>query len=192
MSRAVDLSAMDALDYLKTLLDPERLAVVGAVALEPRSAADVAAATGVDARRVLTVLGPLVIAGLVERRPGEPDRYRLDTAALRRLAHDLPHPPPPAREVMYGMTEAEQTVLARFFEGRRLTEIPSHRSKRRVVLERLALEFEPGRHYPEAEVNAILRGYHDDYASLRRHLVDEGLLDRADGRYWRSGGRVEP
>lgn len=178
--------------YLKTLLDPERLAVVGAVALTPRSAEEVAARTGVEARAVLTVLGPLVVGGLVERIPGDPDRYHLDPTALRRLARDLPQPQPPAREVMYGMTEAEQAVLARFFEGRRLTEIPSQRSKRRVILERLALEFEPGRHYPEGEVNAVLRGYHDDVASLRRHLVDEGLMDRAEGRYWRSGGRVEP
>jgi hypothetical protein len=183
---------MDGMAYLRTLLDPERLAVVGAVALTPRSAADVAARTGVEARTVLTVLGPLVAAGLVARIPGDPDRYHLDATALRSLAHDLPQPPPPAREVMYGMTEAEQAVLGRFFTGRRLTEIPSQRSKRRVVLERLALEFEPGRHYPEAQVNEILRVYHDDVASLRRHLVDEGLLDRAEGRYWRSGGRVEP
>ena len=29
-----------------------------------------------------------------------------------------------------------------------------------------------------------------DYATLRRYLVDEGLLTRADGVYWRTGGRV--
>ncbi len=29
-----------------------------------------------------------------------------------------------------------------------------------------------------------------DYATLRRCLVDEGLLTRADGVYWRTGGRV--
>ena len=28
-------------------------------------------------------------------------------------------------------------------------------------------------------------------AILRRHMVDEGFLSRADGSYWRSGGRVE-
>jgi hypothetical protein len=59
-----------------------------------------------------------------------------------------------------------------------------------VVLERLALDFEPGVHYPEPEVNAMLSAYHEDYAALRRHLVDEGFLDRAAGEYWRMGGRV--
>ena len=30
-----------------------------------------------------------------------------------------------------------------------------------------------------------------DYAALRRYLVDEGMLSRADGVYWRTGGRYE-
>ena len=83
-------------------------------------------------------------------------------------------------------------MLSRFFVGRTLTKIPAGRSKRRLVLERLALEFEIGRHYPESEVNDVLRAFHPDVAALRRYLVDEELLDRADGVYWRSGGRTEP
>ena len=59
------------------------------------------------------------------------------------------------------------------------------------MLERLALEFEPGIRYPEREVNAALRRFHDDVAALRRYLVDEGYLSREGGRYWRTGGRVE-
>jgi hypothetical protein len=60
-----------------------------------------------------------------------------------------------------------------------------------VVLERLALEFEPGRRYPEREVNGVLSLWHPDYARLRRALVDERFMDRAAGVYWRSGGRVD-
>ncbi len=40
-------------------------------------------------------------------------------------------------------------------------------------------------------MNAVLRTFFDDYAALRRYLVDEGLLSRKDGEYWRSGGTVE-
>ena len=56
----------------------------------------------------------------------------------------------------------------------------------------VALEFEPGRHYSEQEVNAIVGGFFNDYASLRRHLVDACFLEREGGEYWRSGGRVVP
>jgi len=92
----------------------------------------------------------------------------------------------------YGMDDAERRVLARFFVGRTLTKIPVGHAKRRVVLERLALEFEIGHHYPESVVNDVLRAFHPDVAALRRYMVDEQLLDRADGVYWRSGGRTEP
>jgi hypothetical protein len=73
----------------------------------------------------------------------------------------------------------------------RLTAIPASRSKRLVLLDRLAGLFEPGRVYPEAAVNQALAAWHPDYASLRRHLVDEGFLERHAGRYWRAGGTVE-
>jgi hypothetical protein len=178
---------MDAMDLLRTLLDPARLAVIGAVARAPLTAAEVAVRTGSPVREVLGTLGPLVQAGLV-RREGE--GYVVDARAWRAVARDLPQAAPPHPRIAFGMTDAEAQVLARFFTGERLTEIPSARAKRLVVLERLALEFEPGRRYAEPQVNEMLAHFHDDYASLRRYLVDEGLLDRDAGEYWRSGGRV--
>ena len=69
--------------------------------------------------------------------------------------------------------------------------MPAKRSRRLVVLDHVARVFEPGRRYPEAEVNVLLRAFYDDYAALRRYLVDEGFLARKDGQYWRSGGSVE-
>jgi hypothetical protein len=178
---AVDLDA-----FLRLLLDPDRLAVVGAIARGPRSIDDIVAATGVERRTVLETVAALDAAGVL----AEGEHARLDPTALRELAGRLPQPDPPDARVLQGMTAAERDVLVRFFRGDRLTRIPSSQAKRRIVLERLALEFEPGRRYPEAEVNEVLRAFHPDHASLRRHLVDEGLLDRERGVYWRSGGRV--
>ncbi len=178
---------MDALEFLKTVLDARRLAVLGLVATRPSTVEELATATGQREREVLATLGPLVQAGAVARTG---DTYALVPETLRALAQDLPQAPAPARQVMFGMTTDEQAILARFFRGERLTEIPTQRSKRLVVLERLALEFEPGARYAEAEVNAALQCFHPDYAALRRYLVDEGFLDRAGGEYWRSGGRV--
>lgn len=73
----------------------------------------------------------------------------------------------------------------------RLEQMPAKRSRRLVVLDHLARMFEPGHRYPEREVNDMLRTVWPDHAALRRYLVDEGFLDRADGVYWRAGGTVE-
>jgi hypothetical protein len=75
-------------------------------------------------------------------------------------------------------------------EDGRLARVPRRRGPRLVLLDALAQEFEIGRHYSEADVNATLRAVHDDVATLRRLLVDEGFLDRDAGEYWRSGGTV--
>jgi hypothetical protein len=55
-----------------------------------------------------------------------------------------------------------------------------------VVLEYLAARFEEGTDYAEAEVNDLLGQFHEDYAWLRRCLVDEGLLTRTAGVYRRT------
>ena len=54
-------------------------------------------------------------------------------------------------------------------------------------LHRLAEHFRPAERYPEAQVNDILRRYHQDFAMLRRLLVDEELMQRQAGMYWRAG-----
>jgi hypothetical protein len=83
-------------------------------------------------------------------------------------------------------------VFDAFVRDGRLTQIPTNRQKRLVLLDWLAQDFEPGCRYSEPMVNLIVGKRHADTAALRRYLVDEGLLDRASGEYWRTGGTVEP
>jgi hypothetical protein len=85
----------------------------------------------------------------------------------------------------------EDAVLSPFMKDGRIVTMPAKRSKRLVVLDYAAALFEVGVHYPELEVNSRLRTIFDDYVALRRYLIDEGFLARANGEYWRSGGTVE-
>ena len=90
------------------------------------------------------------------------------------------------------MTETNnEELVARFIKNGRLVTMPSKRSKLLLVLDHIAQDFELGLTYPEAEVNEVLLRYNDDYAALRRYLVDEGFMTRDAGIYWRSGGTVE-
>ncbi len=178
---------MDPIDLLRLLLDPTRLAVVGAVSASSGTTSDLAIRADAQEDEVLRTLGVLVQAGLVRSKDGV---FHLDVEAWRSVAQELPQATPASPRVGFGMTDDEAAVLGRFFRGDRLVEVPAQRSKRLVVLERLALELEPGVRYSEAEINELLRRFHDDHATLRRLLVDEGFVDRAAGEYWRSGGRI--
>ena len=82
--------------------------------------------------------------------------------------------------------------LRPFVKNGRITLMPAKHSVRLLLLDLVAQAFEPGRRYDEASVNEILKGLHDDHATLRRYLVDEELMSRTpDGTYWRSGGTVQ-
>jgi hypothetical protein len=70
--------------------------------------------------------------------------------------------------------------------------MPAKRSRRRLLLDKIAQGFEPGMRYPEPRVSQFLEAIYADYAALRRYLVDEELLSRTSGEYWRSGGTVPP
>ena len=69
-----------------------------------------------------------------------------------------------------------------------LAQIPVKEDRRLEILEHLTKGFEPQVKLSEAEVNAKVMAWHEDYVMLRRMLVDYKFLSRSsDGRtYWRS------
>lgn len=85
----------------------------------------------------------------------------------------------------------DRPELRPFLQYGRIVTMPAKRAKRLLLLDWVAQEFEPGRRYREAEVDAILKGLHDDHAALRRYLIDEQLMTREAGVYWRTGGTVD-
>lgn len=78
-----------------------------------------------------------------------------------------------------------QRVLDSFFEYGRLKSIPTQRKKERICLEEIAKELELGRPYPERELNQVLLRFHQDYCTLRRDMISEGILRREEGLYTR-------
>jgi hypothetical protein len=84
---------------------------------------------------------------------------------------------------------ADDPKLKVFISGGQVA-MPARQARRRLLLDVIAQAFEPGVRYDERRVSLFLGAIHSDYAALRRYLVDEQFLSRADGEYWRSGGTV--
>ena len=177
----------DAATIVGLLADDDRRRVFAALVLGGSTLDEVREATGLTSRRAATALARLVSGDLVVRSD-RGDHVLLGEAF--RLAAVAAAPARPGPDPTDDMPEDDARILRRYFRGSRLTQIPSQLSRRRVVLDRLAQEFDVGSRYSERQVNAILGRFHEDVASLRRFLVDEGFLDRAAGEYWRSGGSV--
>jgi excisionase family DNA binding protein len=88
-------------------------------------------------------------------------------------------------------TPAARVVQNFFTREGRLRSIPAQRSKREVVLDRLAAEFQADRTYTEREVGTVLRRFHEDVATLRRELVaTKKLLRTTGGVYKRASARA--
>ena len=84
----------------------------------------------------------------------------------------------------YAEARAEQErVVARLFTDGRLAQVPAKRKVRVAALLEVLGRFEPGRDYTEREVNEVLLEVHEDFAYLRRELVNYRYLARAEGVY---------
>ena len=177
---------MDAATLVGLLADPTRLKVVAALALGAGTLEEVAEASGLPLKDVALAARRLSRAGLVRRDGTALELYASRFAEVARAAAEAAPPPEPL-----SADPAEHAVLSAFVRDGRLVSIPAQHSKRVVVLEHLVRVFEAGVRYPEREVNALLAVWHPDVAALRRYLVDEGLLTREAGVYWRSGGWVD-
>jgi hypothetical protein len=181
---------------LGAVADPTRLRVLAGVVLatEPADAAHLGEATGVPLKQLESALQSLEAAGVIRMvatsSKGDRSWEAVPStfgAAARLVARMRPDIDPEE----LGATPEQALILRGFLTGGRLTGLPTQKSKLAVVLDFAVQRFEPGRRYGEAEVNRVLNRLWDDHATLRRALVDEGLLERAGGRYWRSGGTFD-
>jgi hypothetical protein len=178
---------------LKALSDPSRLRIAGLLAERGRTVDELASAVRIAPRAVARHLDLLVGARLAEARPGlRPIVFtlRIDTLhEVGRLIAELvgaADARQAAADLAAGRDPEEAKILRAFIVDGRLETIPAQERKRAVVLRYLRDEvFTEDRSYPEKEVNQRLALFNPDVASLRRYLVDGGLVSRAAGIYRR-------
>ncbi|MBE0564487.1 MAG: metalloregulator ArsR/SmtB family transcription factor [Krumholzibacteria bacterium] len=170
----------DAADLLKALADPTRLRLVRALLEAPSYVEALATGLGVAAPTVSHHLKKLEDAGLVERRR---EQYytmvHVLPGLLDRRLRDLVEAAGDDRSAEDRRLEAyRQRILGTFFRDGHLVKLPAQRKKRLVVLEAFAADFAPDRDYAEDEVNAVIVQRCADYCTVRRELVDAGLMTR--------------
>lgn len=171
----------------KALGHPVRLLILNLVKMRPRHTEELASILLLKPATVSFHLSQLHEAGLLRSRKDQYYQiYSLEGGVLRRPLSDIVFLAQPELATEVEEDAYRKSVLETFIRRGRLTRIPAQRRKQQIILERLAEEFEPQRKYTEREVNRILVEFHDDVATLRRGLVDQGLVERAEGVYRRT------
>ncbi len=174
--------------FFKAMAHESRLRLLGLVAEREHSVQDLAKRMALKEPTISHHLGMLRAAGLVKLRlDGTTHWYSLEAKTLSRLSRSLLAPEQLA--AMAGIepqpTNDEKIIRNYLTPDGRLKDFPASRKKRRVILVWLVRQFEDGREYSEAEVNAVIELRHHDRETFRRELVGYKMLARKGGIYWR-------
>ncbi|MDX9849925.1 MAG: metalloregulator ArsR/SmtB family transcription factor [Anaerolineaceae bacterium] len=183
-----DEKIQELLNFFKALADPNRLKIIGLLARQDLSVEQMAEMLSLASSTVSHHLSRLNKAGLVSARAeGYYNIYQLNAGKLASLSKELLTPeqlPTFVKEI--DMDAYDQKVVKNFTNpDGTLKAIPGQMKKLTAILKYILPEFEADRKYPEKEVNQILERYHEDYAQLRRDLIDTGLMKRENGIYWK-------
>ncbi len=177
--------------FYKALADLNRLKIVGLLAQRPYSVEELAELLQLKASTASHHLHRLAEAGLVSSR-GESyySVYHLEQKALEQQARRLLSRDDFTAAVSDLDAESyDRKVIADFSRpDGSLKSIPARQKKLEAILRHIVKAFTPGKRYSEKQVNKMLLRFHTDTASLRRALVEFGLMQRegGGGEYWRT------
>lgn len=170
---------------LRVFADPAKLKLLAAICDEALPLHTLARAAGLSETEAMQQIGSLKEAGLLsETFAGDGFRWQYQPKALFAVLAALKQEAKPAG-LSGAWTAEEAKVLGDFFVNGRLKTIPAQRKKKDIVVRYLAQQFDFGRTYTEQEVNFKLLDYHEDYATLRREMIDMKLMRRESGIYER-------
>lgn len=181
------MTESEALSLFKCLSDKSRLQILKSLAIEDMYVERLAERLAITPPTVSFHLKKLTLAGAVTSYKSQYytmyslNRALFETSILKILLEESDESAlRDKRDDDY-----RQKVLDHFFEYGKLISIPAQRKKERIVLEHIAEVFEYDRIYSEREVNILIADFHDDFCTIRRDMVGEGLLARNTNGYWR-------
>jgi hypothetical protein len=172
---------------MKALSDQSRLAIINSLLESSQYVEEIARRHGLAPSTVSFHLRKLEQAGLVSSRK---EQYyvviQANDAIFDTTLREIVSARTVGRELQDGrMEEYRRKVLETFFRHGMLDKLPTQHKKRLIVLDQFAVRFEAARRYSEQEVTGLIMPLFDDYCTIRRLLVDEGLIRREGSLYWR-------
>ena len=181
------MTETEAIRLFKCLADKSRLQILKSLAMEDMYVERLAERLGISAPTVSFHLKKLADAGAVTSYKSQYYMmYSLNKDIFETSMLEIIREKSDEAEIQAQRdAEYRKKVIDAFFEYGKLKAIPAQQKKERIVLEVIADAFEYDRIYPEREVNIIIADFHDDFCTIRRDLISEGLLDRNSQGYWR-------
>ena len=177
----------DAMKLFKCLADMSRLRIVQALNQGEMYTELLAERLNLTPSTVSFHMKKLEDAGLiVSRKEQYYTVYSLKRDVLEKTLFEAAVSEPEESGEQQRREEAyRRKVINAFFEHGKLRSIPVQRKKKVICYEQIAELFEPGRVYGEKEVNEIISPVHEDYCTIRRDMISEGIFRREGSLYTR-------
>ena len=177
----------DALKLFKCLSDTSRLRIVQALTQGEMYTELLAERLELTPSTVSFHMKKLEDAGIiVSRKEQYYTVYSLNRAVLEKTLYEAAVSEPEETDEQQKREEAyRRKVISAFFEYGKLRSIPVQRKKKLICYEQIAARFEIGKVYEEKEVNEIILAVHEDYCTIRRDMISEGIFRREGNRYIR-------
>lgn len=181
------MTEAEAVSLFKCLSDKSRLQILKSLAVEDMYVERLAERLYLSASTVSFHLKKLAEAGMVTSYKSQYYMmYSLKKDVFQMTILDVLQEESDEADIQQQREDAyRQKVIDSFFVYGKLKSIPAQQKKERIVLEVIAQTFEYDRVYSEREVNIIIADFYDDFCTIRRDMIGEGLLDRNMEGYWR-------
>jgi len=175
------------LRFFQVFSNESRLKLIGHLANGEKSVGELANLLGIKEPTVSHHLSEMKGIGLVDvRAKGTMRIYRLNAKALESMSKGIFAQPNLAALVKRSEMTDEERVLRTWVKDGRIIDIPAQEKKKQVVIRWLVDQIPADRRWTEREFSEWLTQYNDDFAALRRYLVDSGYMAREKGIYWKT------
>ena len=169
-------SVKEKLELLKLLADQTRLEILNILLKEDSYVEKIACELSLTPATICYHLKKMESAGVVNcSRSQFYIIYSLNREIFDKPLYELIKK---EEQVVDTEEKYKKEVISHFFKYGRLTQIPTQRKKREIVLAEILKQFDFDREYDEKEVNEIILRYHEDFCTIRREIIAFGMMTR--------------
>ncbi|VTR19143.1 metalloregulator ArsR/SmtB family transcription factor [Paenibacillus lautus] len=178
--------------YHKALADPTRIKMLILLAEGEMNGQLLAEKIGVTPATITHHAAKLREASLInERRDKNTIFFSLNdyfiknsATATENLIYQRVRPEGGQERLQKEDQRTRDSVIKNFFTSdRKLKSIPAQLKKKLIVLTHMVSRLEKGRKYSEKEINEFIKGYHEDFATIRREFIMHHFMFRDNGVY---------
>ncbi|MCM2590445.1 metalloregulator ArsR/SmtB family transcription factor [Rossellomorea marisflavi] len=178
-------------EFHKTLGDPTRLKIIYLLSEGPLHVGAVAGKLGLTAPTISHHLSRLKDCNLVySRREKNTVYYHINTKVLMHHGKVLQQfaegTKGEERNMDQRVLEKQKVMNAFIGKDGKVSQLPAQQKKRLYLLEYWVEGLEIGRKYEEKEINAYIKQFHDDYATVRREFIIHQFMFRENSIYERN------